>query len=287
MYLVRMTEGQAILDQLNKIDRKISAQPRAVGKLRLTARSGGQLGTLFQAGSSRLVFPRTRKPGRLDAVIVNTAGGVTGGDRFSLHARVEACADLALTTQTAERAYRAQPGEVGRVTTRIRVAEGATLSWLPQETILFDGCALRRQLDVTLEPDARATLVEPVIFGRMAMGETQINGSLSDRIAVHRGDVPIYLDAWCLSGDITAELDHPAIANGARAMASVVHIAPEAARLKDRIRSSLPPTAGVSMLADDILVVRLLAETGFAMRQVLLPILEQLTGNSLPLCWRL
>ncbi|WP_328809143.1 urease accessory protein UreD [Profundibacterium mesophilum] len=268
----------------------VPAQPRAIGAGRVcvaadeTGRT--RLVDLRQSGSTRLVFPRVH---RLDAevILVNTAGGITGGDSFSLELALAARARLTLTTQAAERAYRAQPNEIGSVDTRIDVASGARLNWLPQELILFERSALRRRLHIDLAPGAELLMVEPVVFGRAAMGETLRDIFFHDRIRITRDGTPLYIDAMRLSGDASGQLRRPAIANGAGAMASVVLVHPGAAGRLPRIRAALPATAGASLIAPDTLVLRLLAEDSFALRRSLLPLLDHLTDNTLPTSWRL
>src|SRR4029077_12089900 len=71
-------------------------------------------------------------------IIVHPPGGIAGGDRVELHAVVEAGAHAQLTTPGATRWYRnAGPPEKQRIA--FHVAEGASLEWLPQGTIVFDG----------------------------------------------------------------------------------------------------------------------------------------------------
>ncbi|MCB2133095.1 MAG: urease accessory protein UreD, partial [Rhodobacteraceae bacterium] len=130
----------------------------------------GRLQGLRQAGSLKLLFPRPVGRG-IEVVAVNTAGGITGGDRFGIRAEAGAGTLLTVTTQAAERAYRAQQDEVAAVENRVIAEAGAEVRWLPQETILFDRCALRRRLRIDLAPDARLLAAEPLIFGRAAMGE--------------------------------------------------------------------------------------------------------------------
>lgn len=245
-----------------------------------------RLRDLRQSGATKLVFPRQLDPS-LEAILINTAGGVTGGDRFDLSISLDAAAHLVLTTQAAERAYRAQAGEVGRVTTKLRVEQGARLDWLPQELILFDGSALTRKLDIDLAQDAQLLMVEPLVFGRAAMGEMLHDISFQDRIVIRRDGVPLYRDGIDLRGDAAAQLARPSIANGAGAMASVVLVRPDASAVLPRVRKNLPATAGASLIADDTLVLRHLAEDSFALRRDLLPILELLSNRNLPTSWRL
>ena len=232
----------------------------------------------------KLLFPRCA-PDAMQAVMINTAGGITGGDRFRVEARAEAGATLTLTTQAAERAYRAQPNETGRLATRLHVEDGARLNWLPQETILFQGSTLSRRLHVTLSGSARLLLCEPLIFGRAAMGEVLTDARFSARIEITRDGAPLYLDSLTLSGDVAAHMARPHIAAGARAMATLIHVNPDAESHLDAIRALLPATGGASLLFPDVLVLRLLAADGFDLRQSLVPILTRLSGAALPRPW--
>jgi len=219
--------------------------------------------------------------------LVNTAGGVTGGDRLSLDVTVGEGADLSITTQAAERAYRAQPNEVGHITTNITVKADAIMKWLPQEMILFDRSSLNRRLNIDLAETARLLMVEPLVFGRSAMDETLTNIDFCDRIIVTRGKTPLYLDQTVLRGDVASHLARPAIANSAGAMANMVFVAPNASDHLREIQDLLPASGGVSLLDDDILVMRLLASDSFELRRTLIPVLENITHTSLPLSWSL
>ena len=264
------------------------AQPRARGDARLSSKLVGgrsSLDGLRQAGASKILFPHGRN--HLEAIVINTAGGVTGGDRFRLEAAAGAGSRLTVTTQAAERAYRAQPGEIGRVSTRLKVGPGARLDWLPQELILFQGADLDRRLEIDLAEDANFLMVEPVVFGRRAMGERLSSARFSDRIDMRRNGRPLYRDGVRISGDLTAALTSPVTGGGAGSMASLVYVAPDAAAFLDTVRAALPPTGGASMLAADTLVLRCLAPDSFELRRALLPILDRLTGETLPTSWRL
>lgn len=273
----------------------LPSQPRARGEAQVTSKARpGQgarpalsvISTLRQAGSSKLVFPRVPVASGLQAVLVNTAGGITGGDRFSLSATAGPDTHLTLTTQAAERAYGAQPGETGRLRNRLTVAQGARLDWLPQETILFENSRLRRDMHVDLAPDARLLFVESLVLGRALMGEALHAVTFHDRVEIRRDGVPIFLDALLLSGDADAHMAQAA--NGAGALASVVFAAPEAEGLLDPIRAALaasPTPSGASLLAPDLLHLRLLAPDSFGLRKALIPALTLLSQGPLPRTW--
>lgn len=265
--------------------------PRAIGALTLTAKARGALSCIdrFQtSGCMKALFPRRRDG--VEAIAINTSGGLTGGDRLSLDCGAGVGARLVLTTQAAERAYRSAAG-FARMDTRLTVAEGGRVDWLPQELILFEGARLKRSLRAEVAPGGRLLLVEPVIFGRHAMGEVLRDAALHDRIEIWRAGQPLYCDALRLEGDLQARMAQAAVGGGAGAMACLVYVGPEAEGYVSALRGLLPETGGVSLLRDDVMVARVLAEDGFALRQTLLPALDRLSGTAdgggLPISWRL
>jgi len=267
---------------------QLTKPPRAIGTVRLSTKTvAGRtvLDGLYQQGAAKAVFPRADKGAT--AVLLNTSGGVTGGDRFDYQASAGPGTHLTLTTQACERAYRAMPNETGRVSTALDVQEGASLWWLPQETLVFDGCALDRVLTCEVAPSASALIVEPLCLGRLAMGETEVRGHMSERITLTRDGQPLVQDAWVLSGDMSGQMAQAAVGGGRTAMVALTYVAPDAEAQLTTVRALLPATGGASLLGPDTLVMRCLAATGYHLRRTLLPILDHLTGGHLPLCWRL
>lgn len=263
---------------------------RARGAVDLSFRAdvAGQtrLSDLREEGSFRVTFPRSAT-GDPTAVLLNTAGGITGGDRFSVKAEAGAGARLSITTQAAERVYAARQEAAGLVRTSLRAGAHATLRWMPQETILFDHAALDRRLDVELHPSATFLMVEPLVFGRLAGGETVQQAWLKDRVNMRVAGRPVFLDGADMAGDVDAMLMRPAIADGARAMAGVVMYGPPADPLLAPVRAALAGQGGASACAPNILVVRARGEDGFGLRRALVPVLELLTGQDIPKNWRL
>lgn len=264
------------------------AAPRARGRAALSSKlAGGRsvLAGLRQSGAFKVLFPRTGDA--LQAILLNTSGGVTGGDRFTLDAGVAARTHVSLTTQAAERAYRAQPGQTGHIRTTAAVDEGACLHWLPQELILYNGCSIHRHLRIDLAETSRLLMVEPVVFGRTAMGEHVTDGHFRDRVEVTRAGLPLYFDALNLSGDIAARLSRLATGQGAVAMASALYVAPDAGAVLAEVRRHLGDRGGASLLRPDVLALRLVATDSHVLRRHLLPVLDLLSRSALPVCWRL
>ena len=263
------------------------AQPRAEGTLHLSAKRINDRSVIdgFRcSGAMKALFPQ--RTNSLEAIMINSSGGLTGGDRFAIRGSAGQGARLTLTTQAAERAYRAKDGWA-RVETRLEAQAGAHLFWLPQELILFRGASLDRSLHIDLAANARLLMVEPVLFGRLAMGEVLDQARLRDRIEIRREGRPLYRDAVRLEGDLAAQLARPGVAAGCGAMASLVFVDPGAEAHLAPIRALLPETGGASLLRADLLAVRLLAPDGFELRRHLLPILDRLSGETLPTSWRL
>ena len=91
-------------------------------------------------------------------------------------------AEVEATTTAAEKIYRSD-GAPARIETRLTLAPQASLFWLPQETLIFEGAALERRLQVEMAGDASLILFESLVFGRLARGESRIDARLFFRTA--------------------------------------------------------------------------------------------------------
>ena len=263
---------------------------RARGRARIEVWADGEqtrLSDLYQDGCAKVRLPRVYDGGGIDAVLLNTAGGLTGGDVFETHARCGTDAVLTLTTQACERVYRTAGGEA-QVVSELSAGPGAQLHWLPQETILFDGGSLRRSLSVDLEGDATFLGVEALLLGRLASGEKLSEGTFRDSWRVHRDGRLIFAYAAKLTGDIEAVLSGPAVMDGMKAMATVVMAASDTEARLTAARGILDscPTAGASAL-DGVLVCRLVAADARELRRYLVPLLSRLADRDLPRVWHL
>lgn len=247
-----------------------------------------RLGRLHQSGAGKCLLPGHPGP-VLEAVLLNTAGGITGGDRLEYECWLAEGAQLVATSQAAERVYRST-GDDGTVDTRLALGAGARLAWLPQETIVFNGGRLRRRLDVDMAPDAILTALEPMVLGRRAMGETVRRGLLSDQWRIRRGGRLVYADALRLTAPIDDTLSGLATGAGARAFATLVHVAPNAESRLEEVRELLAGQADVNAAAsswDGLLCVRFLTAEGRALRRALTAFLSSFLDTPLPRVWSL
>ena len=264
---------------------EIFAANRAVGRIVLSvaAESGHTRRTrVFEQGSLRVRFPKAAA-GECEAVIVNTAGGIAGGDHFDLDFQLGEGARLVVSGAAAEKVYRSL-GPNAEIMLRLKVAAGAHLRWLPQETILFDQARLNRSMDIELEPGAAIVLAEAMVFGRSAMGETVEQGKLVDRWRVRHDGRLIFAETLRLEGGIAEKLAEPAVLNAGVALATIL-ILPGDEELATKLRAG-PFTGEVGISAwNGIALARLCARDGAALRRDLVQLLTALDRGPLPRLW--
>jgi urease accessory protein len=261
----------------------IFAANRAVGSVAFTVKNVAgktRRGQLREAGSLRVRCPGA-PCAELEAVLINTAGGVAGGDRFNVDIAAGEGTRLVVTTAAAEKVNRTL-GPDSTIDVRLDVGKGAALAWLPQETILFDRARLSRSIEVSLAADARIVLAEAVVFGRSGMGETVDEGTLFDRWRLRRSGRLIYAESVRLDGPIASRLAEPAVAGGGIAIATVL-IAPgdetTVAAIRERAFSGEVGASAWNGLA----AVRLCATDGGALRRDLVHVMSAV--RALPRIW--
>ena len=267
---------------------EIFAGNRAVGRIAFTVAAGlggSRRGRVHESGSLRVRFPNGNSQAALEAVIVNTGGGMTGGDRFDIDIKVGAGARLTVTTAAAEKIYRSL-GPDTDICVKLDVGPGGALAWLPQETIVFDQARLRRSIDIELARDANLLLAEAAVFGRSAMGEAVVQGHFFDRWRLRVGGALVFAETLRLDGDIAQRLAQRAIAGGGVAVASVIKYpgndadAAAVRAMQDRFAGEV----GVSAW-NGLVVARLVATDGAALRRDLVAVLTALDAAPLPRLW--
>jgi urease accessory protein len=267
---------------------EVFAGNRAIGAIALTVAAGAEGSRrqrVHEEGALRVRFPNIAGSDALEAVVVNTAGGMTGGDRFDLDIAVGPGAKLTVTTAAAEKIYRSLGADTD-IRVKLHVGSGGALAWLPQETILFDRIRLRRSIEADLAPDASLLLAEGVVFGRSAMGETLTQGHFSDRWRVRRAGVLVFAESLRLHGAIAERLDQRAVAGGGVAIASVLKVpADDAAVAAVRAKhSEFAGEVGVSAW-NGLALARLVAPDGAALHRDLIAVLSAFGNMPLPRLW--
>jgi urease accessory protein len=275
-----MTMTDAAVDE-------VFAANRAVGRIALSVRhfaGATRPERVHEAGMLRVRFPNGARRDTLDAVIVNTAGGLAGGDRAEIAMKAAAQAQLTVTTAAAEKIYRSL-GPATRIAVQLEAGAGASIAWLPQETILFDRMRLRRTIDVALAGDASLLMLEAVVFGRSAMGESVALGFLLDRWRVRVDGALVFADAIRLDGEIAKRLAQRAVTGAGVAVATVLKI-PGDDQTVAAVRAVEPACSGeVGVSAwNGLMISRLVASTDAALRHDLIRILAAL-GVAPPRLW--
>lgn len=244
------------------------------------------LNHLYQSGCAKVLLPKAFQP-IPEAVFINTSGGVTGGDRLTYSASVQENAALTVTTQAAERIYRASSGEAD-ITNTLTLADNSQLEWLPQETILFEGAALRRRIDVEMDGESTLLALETLVLGRRAMGETLQQSRISDQWRIRRDGRLIYADALRFS-EPHYETHSCATFNGHRTLATLVYVAPDAEYRISHVRNLLN-FEGIETAAsawNGLLLVRFLAPDAQPLRKALIMFLTEFRGCDLPRVWHM
>jgi urease accessory protein len=183
------------------------------------------------------------------AVLVHPPGGLVGGDRLDIDIDVQPGAHLLVTTPAATRFYRSTAGAATQAV-QARVATGARLEWLPQETLAYPACDARNEVRLTLAEGASLFATEVLGLGLPAAGEPFDRGRLLQHLEV----TGQWLDRGWLDAADRALLDGPCGLAGYGVLGTLVYAQTEALSmaplLLDEARALLDavPRSGVTHL---------------------------------------
>ncbi|SNY90894.1 urease accessory protein [Cohaesibacter sp. ES.047] len=264
------------------------------GQVSFKPAEGGvtRLDRLYQQGCAKIRLPKVYGSKACEAVLINSSGGLTGGDNLSWDISCGPCTKALATTQACEKLYKST-GSNAELSTRIAIADGARFDWLPQETILFDRSRLNRSLQVDLEGSARFLAVEAVLLGRIAMGETNLFTSFNDHWQIRRDGKLIHSDTIRLEGTTEALGGKAATLAGNLSFATLCYVGPDDAesltRLTNEARELIaaePDCTGGASCFGGKLLIRLMAPEGMILRRTLIPLISLLrAGEPLPRVW--
>jgi len=164
-----------------------------------------ELGFEVVAGRSALVRNRHRGPLAVQRAfypeskdlahvyLLHPPGGVVAGDRLTVRVDVAPGARALVTTPAATKFYRSE-GRVAEQTQVLRVSEGASLEWLPQETIVFGSAQVSTKTRVELEPGASFCGWDVVCLGRAASGDHFGSGRLRQAFEIWQREHPLWIE---------------------------------------------------------------------------------------------
>jgi urease accessory protein len=257
------------------------AHQRVDGEARIAFRrrvdGATALADLYQRAPCRVLFPTTEADDSVQAVLLTTSGGLTGGDRTRVAVSVEPHARATVTTQAAEKIYRALPSSGDAVVqVEMQVGDGAWAEWLAQETIVFEGSRLRRLFTADVAPTARLLAVESIVFGRTAMGESFDNGMLHDAWRISRAGRLVWADAVHLDGDLKRLRFAPFGFGKSVACATIAYVGADASQQLGEARRLMSESAlpcGATSL-DGIMLVRIMADDASELRAAVMKLIE-------------
>jgi urease accessory protein len=171
------------------------------------------------------------------AIVLHPPSGIAGGDQLRIAATVGPAAHAQLTTPGAGKWYRSAGAEASQ-TLDFTVAENATLEWLPQETIVFDGADASIDTRVTLEAGATYVGWDFICLGRPAAGERFETGTLRQRIEIVRDGRPIWFERVRLPGGSALQGAPYALA-GQPTWGTMIYAGPMAEDAAERVREAV------------------------------------------------
>lgn len=231
---------------------------------------------IFQCSPIRIMFPRAAGGAVEEAVLVNTSGGIAGGDRLECDVTALANASIAITTQAAEKVYRAL-SEPARIATKLKACESAKLAWLPQETIVFNWGRVSRKTQIELSSGAELLALEWLVLGRAAHGEQMIGGHITDSWQVKKDGRMIWADSFRATDEIFPHLHRKALLSNCRAVGTLIYFGPDLDRRLEFLRDIAPSVGCLSAATSvaGLIVVRFAAEASSDLRVALRSLLRQ------------
>ena len=247
------------------------------GRLVLSgSENGTRIEDVFERSPTRIMFPKTGSRPVEEAVIINTGGGVAGGDRLECSVNALPGASIAVTSQAAEKVYRALH-DPARVATSLKAGESARLAWLPQETIVFNGARIHRTTEIDLFPGAELLALEWLVLGRAAHGEIMAGGSITDSWRVKKEGRLIWADSFRISDKIFAHLNRTALLSTFNSIATLVYFGPDLDRRLELLRqilSSLECDCAVTLVSG-LIVARFATKQSSDLKLALRSFLQQ------------
>jgi urease accessory protein len=250
---------------------------RASGTGRIVLRGsdrGTEVVDVYQKFPTRIMLPMTDEAAR-EAVLINAAGGMAGGDRLEFEVVALDNALVAVTSQAAEKVYRAldQPAQI---VTKLKVSDTAKLAWLPQETIIFNSARIRRQTEIDLCRGAELMALEWLVLGRAAHGEEVVQGHIRDRWLVRRDGRLIWADSFLIAEETFAHLRRRALLSDCKAIGTLLYFGPDLVRRLEMLRDlaqSLACHCGATIV-NGLIIVRLAAAASSDLRVALVCLLQ-------------
>jgi urease accessory protein len=252
---------------------------RAQGSARVVvsgSEKGARIMDVFERSPLRVMFPRTAGGAVEEAVLINTAGGIAGGDRLESGVTALPDAAIAVTSQAAEKVYRAL-SEPAHMATNLTACEAAKLAWLPQETIVFNWGRLVRKTEIELSSGAELLALEWLVLGRGAHGEEMVGGHITDGWRVKKDGRLIWADSFRATDETFPHLHRKALLSNCKAVGTLIYFGPHLPTRLEFLRDVAPSLechcAATSV--GGLLIVRFAARVSYDLRLAVRSFLQQ------------
>jgi urease accessory protein len=252
---------------------------RAKGSCRIvlgSSEKGTRVVDLYQESPVRILFPKTHGARVEEAVLVNTSGGIAGGDRLEANVTAIENASITFTTQAAEKVYRALT-ESACIFTTLKVRDTAKLAWLPQETIVFNRARLSRETHVEVTSGTELLALEWLVLGRAAHGEKLSAATITDHWRIAKDGKLVWADTFRITDEVLPNLCRKALLSHHTAIATLVYFGPEPGLRLELVRdvtSSLGCDCAVTLVGG-LMVARLAARAPYDLRTALSSLLQR------------
>ena len=276
VHSIEVVDADEMQGTKNASDRHLQ---RAEGICRIVvggSGKGNRIMDVYQKSPVRVLFPTIDERAQ-EAVLVNTSGGVAGGDTLQLSVTAAGGASIAVTTQAAEKIYRALD-ESAHITTKLYVANRAKLAWLPQETIVFNHARLCRRTEIEISPESELLALECLVLGRTARGEKLSAGAISDTWQVRKDGQLQWADTFRLTDKAFSDASRKALLWDSTALATLLYFGP---KLEDRLQFIRNQAVSVdchfgATQVNGIVVARLAARSSFELKAAVRNLLQEL-----------
>ena len=231
---------------------------------------------LYQKSPIRVLFPRASGAAVEEAVLINTAGGIAGGDRLECSVTALDNASIAVTSQAAEKIYRALD-KPARITTTLKASNIARLAWLPQETIVFNRARINRETEIELSSGTELLALEWLVLGRAAHGEKMDGGRISDSWRVKKDGRLIWADSFRVTDEVFPRLSRKALLSDCNAVATLLYFGPDLDTRLQLIRGAVQSSECqcAATLVGGLIVVRFAAKASRTLRLTLQALLQR------------
>src|SRR5260221_5166476 len=180
---------------------------------------------VYERSPIRIMFPRAGGGAVEEAVLINTAGGIAGGERLEFGVTALANASMTVTSQAVEKVYGAL-NEPARIATKLKACQAAKLAWLPQETIAFNWGRLSRKTEIELSSGAELLALEWIVLGRAAHGEEMVGGHITDSWRVKKDGRLIWADSFHATDETFPHLHRQALLSNCKAVGTLIYFGP-------------------------------------------------------------